>query len=59
MRYDYRCLNCKSEFEYERGSEEPDPEHCSKCGGGNIKRLFTTAGIVFKGKGFYQTDTRT
>lgn len=56
--YEYRCKNCKSEFEkFQRMSEEPVAE-CTECGAPAERRLSGGAGFLFKGSGFYITDYR-
>jgi putative FmdB family regulatory protein len=55
--YGYRCQTCGQEFDvWQRMSDEPKAD-CPACGGAG-KRLFFPAGIVFKGGGFYKTDSR-
>lgn len=55
--YGYRCEQCGEEFDvWQRMSDEPKAG-CPSCGGPG-KRLFFPAGIVFKGGGFYKTDSR-
>jgi putative FmdB family regulatory protein len=55
--YGYRCEKCGHEFEVlQRMSDEPGAE-CPTCGS-RSRRLFFPAGIVFKGSGFYKTDSR-
>ncbi len=55
--YGYRCEKCGHEFDvWQRMSDEPKAA-CPTCGGGG-RRLFFPAGIVFKGSGFYKTDSR-
>lgn len=54
--YDYKCEKCGNLFELFQGMKEKPAEKCPKCGGA-VKRLVGSgAGIIFKGKGFYQTD---
>ena len=36
---------------------EEGPTTCERCGG-ELKRVFFPAGIIFKGSGFYKTDSR-
>ena len=56
--YGYRCEKCGHEFDvWQRMSDVPGAD-CPVCGGSG-KRLFFPAGIVFKGGGFYKTDSRT
>jgi len=55
--YGYRCERCDQEFDVlQRMSDEPVAD-CPRCGGRG-RRLFFPAGIVFKGSGFYKTDSR-
>lgn len=55
--YGYRCSKCSTEFDvWQRMSDEPGAA-CPKCGQA-AQRLFFPAGIVFKGTGFYVTDSR-
>lgn len=55
--YGYRCEQCGQEFDvWQRMSDEAKAD-CPSCGGRG-KRLFFPAGIVFKGGGFYKTDSR-
>ena len=56
--YGYRCGTCGHEFDaVQRMSDDPGAE-CPECGE-KARRLFFPAGIVFKGSGFYKTDSRT
>jgi putative FmdB family regulatory protein len=55
--YGYRCEKCGEEFDvWQRMSDEARAD-CPKCKGPG-RRLFFPAGIVFKGGGFYKTDSR-
>ena len=54
--YDYKCEKCGNQFEEFQSIMDEPLKKCLKCGG-QVKRLIGTgAGIIFKGKGFYQTD---
>lgn len=56
--YDYRCLECETEFEKFQGITEDPIEECPDCSG-KVKRLIGAgAGLIFKGSGFYITDYR-
>lgn len=57
--YDYVCDTCGAEYEkFQTMSAEVDTE-CPECKG-KVRRLIGPgAGIIFKGKGFYQTDYKT
>ncbi len=54
--YDYKCMSCENEFETIHGVNDT-VECCPKCGG-KVRRLFHPVGIIFKGSGFYKTDSR-
>ena len=53
--YSYKCINCGLIFEKFQNSSNNGKVYCSECGSEAL-RIFTPAGIVFKGKGFYSTD---
>jgi putative FmdB family regulatory protein len=55
--YDYECSKCHKIIEVRHGFDERHTEPCPHCGG-ELRRLFNPAGIVFKGSGFYITDSR-
>ncbi|MCI0635450.1 MAG: FmdB family transcriptional regulator [Actinobacteria bacterium] len=55
--YEYECTACGQHIEvFQRISEEP-LKVCGVCGGA-LRKVFHPAGIVFKGSGFYATDSR-
>jgi putative FmdB family regulatory protein len=55
--YEYRCTSCGNRFDvFQRLGEEPLGV-CERCGG-QLRKVFHPAGIVFKGSGFYATDSR-
>ncbi|MCK5450402.1 MAG: zinc ribbon domain-containing protein [Candidatus Omnitrophica bacterium] len=54
--YDYRCEKCENEFQMFQSMTDESEKKCPECEG-KVKRLISSgAGIIFKGKGFYQTD---
>ena len=55
--YDYRCRDCSKVTEVRHAFREAHQAVCPACGG-ELARVFTPAGIVFKGSGFYLTDSR-
>jgi putative FmdB family regulatory protein len=55
--YDYQCKNCQAVTEVRHGFKDVHAEVCPHCGG-PMARVFNPAGIVFKGSGFYITDSR-
>lgn len=53
--YEYTCVECDEDTEVIRGFS--DPEVVPSCSEGHImKRVYSPAGIQFKGSGFYKTD---
>ena len=55
--YEYACTKCGQHVEvFQRISETPLTT-CAVCGG-PLRKVFHPAGIVFKGSGFYATDSR-
>ena len=55
--YDYQCKQCQKVTEVRHGFTEVYEQPCPECGG-EVARVFNPAGIVFKGSGFYITDSR-
>jgi len=55
--YDYQCRACSKTTEVRHGFREVYEGTCPECGGA-LARVFNPAGILFKGSGFYITDSR-
>jgi putative FmdB family regulatory protein len=55
--YDYQCRSCGRVFEVIHPMAEDGPSTCEVCGG-ELRRIFHPTGIIFKGSGFYKTDSR-
>jgi putative FmdB family regulatory protein len=55
--YDYRCRQCGRTTEVIHSMLEDGPTKCEHCRG-QLRRVFHPAGIIFKGSGFYRTDSR-
>ena len=55
--YEYQCAGCGQSVDKRHGFDEKMTDACEACGG-ELKRTFSAAGIVFKGSGFYVTDSR-
>ena len=55
--YDYRCDHCGHAFSARQAFEDEALRTCPSCGG-RPRRLVTTSAIVFKGTGWYKTDSR-
>jgi putative FmdB family regulatory protein len=55
--YQYACTSCGEQLEaVQRFSDDPLTA-CPACGG-TLRKIFSPVGIVFKGSGFYRTDSR-
>lgn len=55
--YDYQCRSCGAVTEVIHPMSEDGPSVCEVCGG-PLRRVLFPAGIIFKGPGFYRTDSR-
>ena len=55
--YDYQCRSCGNITEVVHSMLEDGPTECERCGG-QLRRVFHPTGIIFKGGGFYKTDSR-
>jgi putative FmdB family regulatory protein len=55
--YQYRCTECGERHEAVQSFTDPALTECPKCGG-TLRKVFSSVGVVFKGSGFYRTDSR-
>ncbi len=55
--YSYRCTACGNEFDVRQSFSDDALTVCEECGG-NLRKLFNSVGIVFKGSGFYHNDSK-
>ena len=55
--YEYACTECGDRTEVFRSIADAPPTTCAVCGG-ILRKVFSPVGIVFKGSGFYRTDSR-
>ena len=55
--YEYRCTSCDHRYELRQGFDAAPLQECPRCGA-PAKRVIFPPPIVFKGKGFYATDSR-
>lgn len=53
--YEYQCAQCNDRMEIIQKLSDPPYTRCPKCGG-EVKKLFSSPAIQFKGSGFYKTD---
>jgi putative FmdB family regulatory protein len=55
--YEYTCTECGDRTEAVQSISDPPLTTCTVCGG-RLRKVFSPVGIVFKGSGFYRTDSR-
>jgi putative FmdB family regulatory protein len=55
--YDYQCRSCGFITEVIHSMLDEGPTACERCGG-QLRRVIHPTGIIFKGGGFYKTDSR-
>ncbi|MDG3012232.1 FmdB family transcriptional regulator [Rhodococcus sp. D2-41] len=55
--YSYACTNCDNRFDIVQSFSDDTLTVCPQCSG-KLRKLFNSVGIVFKGSGFYRTDSR-
>ena len=55
--YQYACTACDHRFEKVQAFTDPSLTECPECAG-RLRKLYGSVGVVFKGSGFYRTDSR-
>ncbi|WP_082949785.1 FmdB family zinc ribbon protein [Mycobacterium sp. ACS4331] len=55
--YSYACTDCGDRFDAVQAFTDDALTTCTKCEG-RLRKLFNSVGVVFKGSGFYRTDSR-
>lgn len=55
--YSYACTECGDRFDVVQAFTDDALTTCKQCAG-RLRKLFNSVGIVFKGSGFYRTDSR-
>ena len=55
--YEYACTECGEHTDVVQSFSDPPLATCPVCGGA-VRKVFSPVGIVFKGSGFYRTDSR-
>jgi putative FmdB family regulatory protein len=55
--YQYSCTACGSALEAQQSFSDDPLTVCPECGG-NLRKVFSAVGVVFKGSGFYRNDSR-
>jgi putative FmdB family regulatory protein len=55
--YSYACTDCGNRFDVVQAFTDEALTTCQQCSG-RLRKLFHSVGVVFKGSGFYRTDSR-
>ena len=55
--YEYACVACGHEFEAFQSFSDSALTECPECKG-ELRKVYSNVGVVFKGSGFYKTDSR-
>jgi putative FmdB family regulatory protein len=55
--YSYACTECGNRFNAVQAFTDDPLTTCPQCSG-RVRKLFNSVGVVFKGSGFYRTDSR-
>jgi putative FmdB family regulatory protein len=55
--YQYACTACDERLDVVQKFSDDALTECLECGG-RLRKIFSPAGIIFKGSGFYRTDSR-
>ena len=55
--YQYACTECGHAFEQVQSFSDDALTVCPECEG-KLRKVFNAVGVVFKGSGFYRTDSR-
>jgi putative FmdB family regulatory protein len=55
--YSYACTECDNRFDAVQAFTDDALTTCPQCSG-RLRKLFGSVGVVFKGSGFYRTDSR-
>ncbi|WP_156686521.1 FmdB family zinc ribbon protein [Mycobacterium sp. Marseille-P9652] len=55
--YSYQCTECGNRFDIVQSFTDDALTTCEQCSG-RLRKLFNSVGVVFKGSGFYRTDSR-
>jgi putative FmdB family regulatory protein len=55
--YQYTCTTCDHDLEAVQSFSDDPLTECPECSG-RLRKVFSAVGVVFKGSGFYRTDSR-
>lgn len=56
-KYQYRCADCQADLEVQQKFTDDALTVCPECDG-TLRKVYNAVGVVFKGSGFYKTDSR-
>lgn len=56
--YAYACTHCSHRFDIYQSFTEDTLTTCPECDTVSLRKVFSPVGVVFKGSGFYRTDSR-
>lgn len=56
--YEYRCAACGADHAIVQRMSDPTLTTCPGCGADELRKQFSGVGVMFKGSGFYRTDSR-
>lgn len=56
--YEYQCNRCKAVYELRQGFDAETTHKCEECGKGTAKRILHAPKVLFKGSGWYVTDSK-
>ena len=56
--YEYVCKSCGHHLEVSQSFKDAPLTTCPVCGG-DLRKVFSSVGVILKGSGFYRTDSRT
>lgn len=54
--YQYACIACEHQFEAIQAFSDDSLTECPECKG-ELRKVYSAVGVVFKGSGFYKTDS--
>lgn len=55
--YKYKCQNCGFEFERRQHMRDSPLRGCLACGG-KVSRVIQPINVIYRGRGFYSTDSK-
>jgi len=56
--YQYVCGACEAPLEIVQSFSDDALVECPACGASELRKVYGSVGVVFKGSGFYRTDSR-